>query len=440
MRGLAALACAAVLAAAVPTSAPAQDSIYIPLFTYRTGPFGVSGIALANGLHDYLTLLNQRDGGIGGVRLEVEECETGYDTKRGVECYEAAKARKPALVVPASTGLTLQLVPKSSVDKIPVLAIGYGLSAAAVGSDFPWAFNPPATHLDGLTMILQYIGGREGGLDRLKGKTIGFIFLDGNYGREPIALLQQLARDYGFEVRLYPVPSQQAQAQAAQWQEVKRERPDWMIMWGFGAMNAAAIKEAAAARFPMDHFIGSWHSGGEDDVQPAGAGAKGYLALNFNGVGADYPALQDIIKYVVDTGNSQAGREKVGENLYNRGVYDGVLIAEAIRTAQNRTGRRVVTGKEVRRGLESLVISATRWRELGLPEFASPITGISCSDHNGHQSAYIQQWDGTRWIRASGWIAPMTERVRPMLQAAAQDYVSKDPAWPKRTEPCDKSS
>jgi branched-chain amino acid transport system substrate-binding protein len=433
------LAFAALLVAAV-APAQAEDSIYIPLLTYRTGPFSVSGIAIANGMHDYLTLLNERDGGIAGVRLDVEECETGYDTKRGVECYEAIKGRKPAVVVPASTGITLQLIPKAPVDRIPVLSIGYGLAASAAGSDFPWVFNPPATHLDALSVILQYIGGREGGLDRLKGKTIGYIFLDGNYGRDPIPLLQQFARDYGFEVKLYPVAAPQAQNQTAQWLEVGRDRPDWMIMWGFGAMNAAAIKEAAAIHFPMDRFVGSWQAGGEDDVQPAGAGAKGYLALNFNGVGADYPAAQEIVKHVVDTGNSQAAREKVGENLYNRGVYNGVLIAEAIRTAQKLSGRKVVTGKEMRRGLESLAISQARWRELGLPDFASPVTGISCLDHSGHQAAYVQRWDGTKWVKASGWIAPMTQRLQPLLQASAKDYVSSDPAWPKRTEPCDKSS
>jgi branched-chain amino acid transport system substrate-binding protein len=305
-----ALAFLGLLGIAVP--ALAEDSIFVPLFTYRTGPFAVSGIAIANGMHDYLTLLNERDGGIGGVRLELEECETGYDTKNGVECYEAVKGRRPAVVVPSSTGITLQLVPKASVDKVPILSIGYGLSAAAAGDDFPWVFNPPATQLDALSMIFQYIGGREGGLDRLKGKTIGYIFLDGNYGREPIPLLQQLAQDYGFEIKMYPIAAQQAQNQSAQWLDVRRDRPDWMIMWGFGAMNAAAIKEAAATHFPMDRFIGSWQAGGEDDVQPAGAGAKGYLALNFNGIGADYPAIRGIVERVVDTGNSEAAREKVG--------------------------------------------------------------------------------------------------------------------------------
>jgi branched-chain amino acid transport system substrate-binding protein len=432
------LAFLAMLGMAVP--AQAEDSIYIPLFTYRTGPFAVSGIAIANGMHDYLTLLNERDGGIGGVKLDIEECETGYDTKRGVACYDAVKGKKPALVLPSSTGIALQIIPKSSVDKIPVLSIGYGLSAAASGSEFPWAFNPPATHFDALSMILQYIAGREGGFDRLKGKTFGYIFLDGNYGREPVPLLQQFAQDYGFGLKMYPVAAPQAQNQSEQWLGVSRDRPDWMIMWGFGAMNAAAIREAAATHFPMDHFIGSWHAGGEDDVQPAGAGAKGYLALNFNGIGADYPAIQDIVAHVVDTGNSQASREKVGENLYNRGVYNGVLVAQAIRNAQQLSGRKVVTGKEVRRGLESLAISEARWRELGLPDFASAITGISCIDHNGHQAAYVQQWDGIRWSRVSGPIVPMTEPPRSMLQAAVKDYVGRDPAWPKRTEPCDKSS
>ena len=40
-------------------------------------------------------MLNERDGGIGGVKLAIEECETGYDTKKGLECYEAVQAEEP---------------------------------------------------------------------------------------------------------------------------------------------------------------------------------------------------------------------------------------------------------------------------------------------------------------------------------------------------------
>ncbi len=408
-----ALAFAASLGMAA-TAAEAQNSIYVPLMTYRTGPFAGGGIPLANGQHDYLTMLNERDGGIGGVKLNVDECETGYDTKKGVECYEAMKSKGPVIISPWSTGITLQLIPKASVDKIPIFSLGYGLSASAVGNDFPWIFNPPATYWDGLSMIFKYIGGKVGGLDKLRGKTVGYIFFEGGYGR--------------------------VQNQSAQWLSVRRDRPDWMLMWGWGAMNPTAIKEATKISFPMDHFIGIWYSGGEDDLRPSGREAKGYLALNVNRIGANFPAIQDVVKYVVDKGLSQASKEKVGENYYNRGLYNSVLAAEAIRNAQRLAGKKMVTGEDVRRGLETLSVTEARWKELGLPEFANAVTGVTCTDHNGHQSAYMQQWDGAKWTVASEWITPMKERVRPMLEAAARDYVSKDPAWPKRTETCDKSS
>jgi len=109
-----------------------RDNLYIPLFTYRTGPFAASGIPIANGLRDYLTMLNERDGGVGGVKLNVEECETSYDTKKGVECYEAVKTKSPLVINPYSTGTTLELIPKAAVDKIPIFI--YGLWVVGIGS------------------------------------------------------------------------------------------------------------------------------------------------------------------------------------------------------------------------------------------------------------------------------------------------------------------
>ena len=191
----------------VPLTARRRRRIYVPLLSYRTGPFAGSGIPIANGMHDYLAMLNERDGGIGGVKLNIEECETGYDTKKGVECYEQVKSKKPAVVNPYSTGITLQIIPKAAIDKIPILSMAYGLSASAVGNDFPWIFNPPATYWDGLSMIMRYIGGKEGGLDKLKGKTIGSHFPRKSVRSEPMPLLQELAKDYGFTVKEYSLPA-----------------------------------------------------------------------------------------------------------------------------------------------------------------------------------------------------------------------------------------
>ena len=102
----------------------------------------------SDGFWDYLTLINERDGGVNGIKLTVEECETQYDTKQGVECYERLKGKGGGATVfnPLSTGITYQLIPKAAVDKIPVHSMGYGMTAAADGRWFPWVFNfPPIT-------------------------------------------------------------------------------------------------------------------------------------------------------------------------------------------------------------------------------------------------------------------------------------------------------
>ena len=283
-----ALGLAAVIAApgAVAT-AQAADGIFVPLFTYRTGAFAGSGIPIANGMSDYLNMLNERDGGIGGEKLVIEECETGYDTKKGVECYDSVKGRNPAVINPYSTGITLQLIPKAAVDKIPILSMAYGLSASADGNLFPWIFNPPATYWDGASAFVRHVADVEGGFDKLKGKTIGLVHLDAPYGKEPIPLLQALASDYGFTLKLYPVPAAQMQNQSSLWLDVRRDKPDWIYLQGWGAMNPTAVKEAAKIGFPMNRLVGVWWSGNDDDARPAGPEAKGYSSLDLNAVGSE---------------------------------------------------------------------------------------------------------------------------------------------------------
>jgi branched-chain amino acid transport system substrate-binding protein len=422
------------------TAAQAQSGIFVPLFTYRTGPFAGSGIPVANGLHDYLTMLNERDGGIGGEKLIIEECEDGYNTQRGVQCYDSVKDRHPVVITPYSTGITEQLIPKAAVDKVPILSMAYGLSASADGNEFPWIFNPPDTYWDGASAFIQHAANVEGGFAKLKGKTIGLIYLDAPYGKEPIPLLQALAKDYGYTLKLYPVPVSQMQNQSSVWLDIRRDRPDWLYLQGWGAMNPTAVQEAAQNNFPMDHLVGVWWSGSDDDARPAGAAAKGYMSLDINAVGPNFPALQDIIKYVVDKGKSQvSSKDKVGENFYNRAVMNAVLIAEGIRNAQKLTGKKLIDGTDMRRGLEAMHISDARWKELGLPGFAEPIH-VTCSDHNGHANIFLVQWDGTKWVKQPGSIAPIHNKVEPLIEQAAQDYVKANTGWPKRTEACDKSS
>jgi len=186
------LGCTAIAAAAFAAFMPvaqAEDTLFVPSLTYRTGPFAGGGIPFADGFADYFNMLNERDGGIGGAKVVVEECETAYNTQKGVECYEATKDKGALAYNPLSTGITLALIPKAPVDQIPVFSMGYGLSAAAIGEKFPWTFVYPTTYWNQMSSILKYIDANGG----VKDKKIGFIYLDVGYGKEPLPLLDTLS-------------------------------------------------------------------------------------------------------------------------------------------------------------------------------------------------------------------------------------------------------
>ncbi|WP_342360653.1 ABC transporter substrate-binding protein [Terrarubrum flagellatum] len=431
----------AALVAAAAFSAPvnAQDTLYIANNSYRTGPFAGSGIPIGDGMRDYMTMLNERDGGIGGVKINFEECETGYDTKKSIECYEQGKSKGMLLYSPWSTGATLAAIPRAHVDKIPILSMAYGLSASAEGNTFPWVFIPPVTYWDGASIMVKYMAAREGGLDKLKGKTLGLIHLDAPFGKEPIPVLENLAKKYGFTVKLYPVAAADMQNQSAVWLNIRRDRVDYLYNQGWGAMNPTAVKEAVRNNFPMDKLVGVWWAGGDDDARAGGAQAKGYRSLNLQMAGVNFPVIQDIQKYVVDKGKSLSPKERVGENLYNRGVLNAMLIAEAIRNAQKVSGKKVPTTDDVRKGLEMLNITEARLKELGMEGFTIPMK-VSCNDHSGHTKVYVAEWDGAKWTKSSDWLEPIRDEVRPLIEENAKDYVEKNAGWPKRTEACASSS
>ena len=402
----------------------AQDkTLYIPLLVYRTGPYAPSGTPLANGLRDYLTLLNERDGGINGVKITTEECETQYDTKQGVECYERLKGKGPLVVNPYSTGITYQLIAKAAVDKIPVHSMGYGMTAAADGRWFPWVFNFPTTYWSQASAFVKYVGQQEGGLDKLKGKKIVHVFHNSPYGKEANPTLEELARKHGFELTLLPV-DHHGQEQKATWLQVRRLNPNWIYVSGWGVMNQVAVKEAASINFPMDHVVGNWWTGSEADVIPAGEGAKGYKSTALTAPGQNFKVIQDILKHVYDKGKGAGDKTTVGEVLYNRGVVNMMFDTEAIRLAMTNFKTQSPTGEQVRWGFEHLNVSEKRLEELGMKGFTRSVK-MSCEDHEGNGPVMVQQWDGKKWGIVSDWIEPMRDVVRPKLETAAVEEGKK---------------
>jgi branched-chain amino acid transport system substrate-binding protein len=281
------------------------------------------------------------------------------------------------------------------------------------------------------TAKIKFIGMKEGGMDKLKGKKIVNLYHDSAYGKETIPILDAQAKKYGFQVTHIPVPLP-GNEQGAQWLEIRQIKPDWVILRGYGVMNPVALKAAAKVGFPRDHIIGVWWSGAEEDTIPAGDAAKGFIAAGFNVAGANYPVVQEIVKVVYgkNKGNME-DKTRIGSIYYNRGVVFGIITAEAIRTAQAKFGKgKVVTSEQIRWALENLQISEARLKEIGATGFMQPLK-VSCSDHEGGGAVKFQQWDGTKWNVISDWIQPDRELVRSMIEQSAAAYAKEKNITPR---------
>ncbi len=426
-----ALALAAVAMSAPPAQAQAKEQFF-PLLSYRTGPYAPNGTPWANGKQDYLKMINARDGGINGVKLTYQECETGYATDRGVECYERLKSHPGvALFDPQSTGITFALTEKAPVDKIPLITLGYGLSISQDGMAFKWNFPLQGSYWTGADIIIQAIAKREGGFNKLKGKKIALVYHDSPFGKEPIPLLQERARMHGFELQLLPVTAPGVE-QKATWLQVRQSHPDYVLLWGWGVMNSTALKEAQATGYPRDKMYGVWWAGAEPDVKDVGEGAKGYNALALNTSGQQPKVMQDILKYVYAKGQGTGPKEDVGSVLYTRGVIIQMLSNEAVRTAQERFGKgKVMSGEQVRWGLENLNLTQARLDALGFNGVMRPIS-TSCADHMGSTAARIETWDGKKWNISSDYFEADEQILKPMVKAGADKYLA-DKKMTRRT-------
>jgi len=404
------------------TTAQAQaKEQFFPGLPYRTGAYAPNGVPWANGYSDYLKLINARDGGINGVKISYEECDTAYATDRGVECYERLKGKATgAIFQPLSTGITFALTEKAPTDKNPLITGGYGRSESSDGQVFKWNFPLMGTYWSAADIIMQHITKKEGG--NLKGKKIALVYHDSPYGKEPIPLLQERAKMQGYDLSLLPVTHPGVE-QKATWLQIRQARPDYVLLWGWGVMNSAALKEAVATGYPREKMFGVWWSAAEPDVKDVGDAAKGYTGLVVTGEGGK--VIADIKKLVHDKKQGTGPIEEVGSTLYNRGLVSAALAVEGVRRAQERFGKgKIMTGEQIRWGLENLALDQKALDKLGLGTIMRPLS-TSCLDHEGSRSARLHTWDGKKWNYSSDWMEADDTIIKPLVKQFADKYAAE---------------
>ncbi len=375
---------------------------FTKVYTFLTAEY-------SQGQRDYVSLLNAR-GGIKGMPVELETVDTGNEPQRGIEAYERFKNEGAVLTDFLSTPVSRAIVPRALADGMNVITAFHGRSDAADGTVFPTIFPMTPAYWSQATAIVKYIGDKEG--NNLKGKRIVLVHIDSPFGKEPIPVFQKLAEQlgYAFSEIGYPSPGNE---QSAQWTQVRRDRPDWVVLWGAGGGQPNSVREALRNGISPDKIVSViWLS--ETDMGIVGPEqAKGISRFEGVASGKDVPVIKAIETEVIAKGKGAGDAAKVGSSYYNIGVATMALFAEGAKLALEKEGAPLTPAK-LKKGLESI-------KGFTADGLLPPVT-VTPEDHQGGGQGRIATWDGKAWKPDSGWYAAYQDVVWELVKKTAADF------------------
>jgi branched-chain amino acid transport system substrate-binding protein len=393
------------------TAALAQEKeIVIGAQCDRTGPTQIVGTVICPAYHHYMALVNKR-GGVEGYKIRVVEIDHEYKVPPAIEAHERFKKEGAIMTSAFGTPQLLALLKKFEEDKMPVTSPGIGSSAAADGKKFPWVLPIAATYWSQAGGAVQFAKDRLGG--NLKGKKIAYMFFDNPAGREPIPVIEDLAKSEGFQLRTFGVPSPGIEMAAQVLDVTSRFKPDFVIAHLFGRAPAVAIKELKGKGFPLSKVVGLVWAGAEADIIAAGGfgAAEGYNTIQYAGVGDNYKVIKEIKDLLKSEGKS-LGKEFESTVTFNRGVYQGAVHVAAIANAIKAKNGGKPNGEDLRKGFESVAAL-----DPTLDGLAPPLK-LSAEDHEG--GGWVQVWSvkGGKFVKTTDWFQG--------FRAAVQKHVAEE--------------
>ena len=395
-----------------PTSTVAQSKgeVVIGVQCDRTGPTQIVGTVLCPAFHDYIALVNSR-GGVDGHPIKAIEIDHEYKVPPAVESYERHKKEGAVTMAVYGTPQIYALTAKLTEDRIPGTSPGFGSAAAADGARYPFIFPIAATYWSQGAAAVDFVKKQLGG--NLKGKKIAYIFYDNPAGREPIEVIEDLATKEGFQLKTFAVPPPGVEMGAQALDIAQRFRADFVIAHLFGGAPSVSIKEFKRVGYPLRKVVSFVWGAAEANIDGAGgfAVAEGYYAMQFAGVGTDYPVLNEIRDMYKKQGK-EPPKEMASTVFYNRGVLIAALHVEAIRNALKAKPDGKLTGNDTKAGFEKI-------SNFTLGGLVPPLK-ITATDHEGGGLVQIWQVKGGKFEKVTDWFAAYQDVVGKHIKDAAK--------------------
>ena len=399
---------AGMLGPVVLASAQSKGEVVIGLQCDRTGATQIVGTVLCPAYHDYIALVNSK-GGVEGRQIKAIEIDHEYKVPPAVESYERHKKEGAVIIGVYGTPHIYALQAKLTEDRIPGTSPGFGSAAAADGVRYPYIFPIAATYWSQATAAVDFAKKQLGGT--LRNKKIAYIFYDNPAGREPIEVVEDLAVREGFQLKTFAVPPPGVEMGAQALDIAQRFRADFVIAHLFGGAPSVSIKEFKRVGYPLRKVVSLVWGAAEANIDGAGgfAAAEGYYAMQFAGVGTDYPVLNEIREMYKRQGK-EPPKGMASTVFYNRGVLIAALHVEAIRHAVKAKPDGKITGADAKAGFEKI-------SNFTLGGLVPPLK-ITPLDHEGGGLVQIWQVKDGKFVKATEWFSAYQDVVAKHIKEA----------------------
>jgi branched-chain amino acid transport system substrate-binding protein len=388
-------------------SAQSKGEVVIGVQCDRTGATQIVGTVLCPAFHDYVALVNSK-GGVEGHPIKAIEIDHEYKVPAGVEAYERHKKEGAVSMAIYGTPHIYALAAKLTEDRIPGTSPGFGSAAAADGVRYPYIFPIAATYWSQGTAAVDFVKKQLG---TLRNKKIAYIFYDNPAGREPIEVIEDLATKEGFQLKTFAVPPPGVEMGAQVLDIAQRFRADFVIAHLFGGAPSVSIKEFKRVGYPLSKVVSFVWGAAEANIEGAGGFgvAEGYYAMQFAGVGTDYPVLNEIREMYKKQGK-EAPKGMASTVFYNRGVLIAALHVEAIRNALKAKPDGKITGEDVKKGFEKI-------NNFTLGGLVPPLK-VTPQDHEGGGLVQIWQVKGGKFVKVTDWFSAYQDVVAKHIREA----------------------
>ncbi|RLI89295.1 MAG: ABC transporter substrate-binding protein [Archaeoglobales archaeon] len=308
-----------------------------------TGPTGDVGKDYAQGVQDYVRLVNER-GGINGYMIKLEYVDYAYKVPEALSAYRNFKSMGVPGIIGWGTGDTDALRQDVARDKIVFISASYSPKLTNP-AEAPYNFVTITDYTTQLRAVLKFAKENS---DKEKPKVV-FIYPNVPYGTDPIPGGKEYAEELGFEIGPDEIVDLKATSAMEQLQRVKEFGADFAWVGGTISSTSVILKNAMDLGLETTFMVNVW---GWDKriIELAGEAAEGHY-YNWPGVlwgDESAKGMADIL-YAHNTWHPDDGGHTIH---YIKGWLNAMMMLKGIQMVVDKGEE--VTGENIKHELETL--------------------------------------------------------------------------------------